>query len=274
MSKKIIVAVAPVKNPSLEIPAVCKNPLTPEEITQEVVSCTEAGASMVHLHVRNEKGEQTSDLTHFSKNLDLIRKRSKIIIQGSTGGLSSLSVEERCVCLKDNRVEVASLNMGSVNFGDTVYINTLPEIRYWAKQMKTAGIKPELEIFDVSMISNVLKLFKEELIQEPFHFNFCVGFEGAILATAENLLWLRSLLPQNSIWGVVHDGMKDFSILAAAIGMGASIIRVGFEDSFNITSQKIAKSNVELVRRVVKLVQCIGFEVASCNEARQILNLN
>jgi len=107
--RKVIVAVAPVGR-SVEPPAI--NPLTPEQVAGQVVACARAGASMVHLHVRDKEGKQTEDPTQFSKTLDLIRKNSDMIIQGSTGGLSTLSLEERCVSLDDPRVEVASLNMG------------------------------------------------------------------------------------------------------------------------------------------------------------------
>jgi len=118
------------------IPAECNNPLSPDEIAEDVTNYAKAGAGMVHLHVRDQIGEQTFDLSVFRKTLDRIISKSDIIIQDSTGGISTLSLEERCVCLDESRVEVASLNMGSVNFGETVYINTLPDIRFWARKMK------------------------------------------------------------------------------------------------------------------------------------------
>ena len=120
MKRKIVVTVAPVCHVGKPVPEGSKNPLTPEEIAADVVACAEAGASMVHLHVRDLTGEQTFDMTQFSRTLDLIRQKSDIVIQGSTGGLSTLSLEDRSVCLSEPRVEVASLNMGSVNFGESV----------------------------------------------------------------------------------------------------------------------------------------------------------
>ena len=117
MQEKIIVAVAPV---GADIAPPSINPMTSAEVAEEVVACHRAGAAMVHLHVRDEAGDPTGDLTAFGRTLDLIRASSDIVIQGSTGGLSTLSLEERCVALNDPRVEVASLNMGSVNFGETV----------------------------------------------------------------------------------------------------------------------------------------------------------
>ena len=119
-----------------EIPPECKNPLSPEEIAEDTVNCFREGACEVHLHTRDLEGNQTFDLDVFSDTIRLIRKETDMIIQGSTGGLSSLTLAERCVCLQVPEVEVASLNMGSVNFGETVYINTLPDIRYWAAEME------------------------------------------------------------------------------------------------------------------------------------------
>jgi len=134
--QKIIITVAPVCHVEKSIPVGSKNPITPEEIGIEVGNCAKAGASMVHLHVREENGKQTFDLSVFSKTLDEIRKRTDIIIQGSTGSLTDNTLEERCVCLEEPRVDVASLNMGFVNFGEKVYINTVTDIRFWSHRMK------------------------------------------------------------------------------------------------------------------------------------------
>ena len=117
-TRKIIVAVAPVGR-NIDLPS--KNPLTPEDVAADVVACARAGAALVHLHVRDSLGEQTGDLGDYTRTLDLIRKSSDIVVQGSTGGLTSLSLEERCVALEEPGTEVASLNMGSVNFGEDVY---------------------------------------------------------------------------------------------------------------------------------------------------------
>ena len=168
------------------------NPLTPEEVAGEVVDCARAGASMVHLHVRDSQGEQTEDITDFSRTLDLVRDSSDIIIQGSTGGLSELSLEERCVALNDPRVEVASLNMGSVNFSEDVYINRLPDIRYWARRMKETNVIPELEIFEAGMLTAVTKLLEERVLKPPYAFGFCLGFRWALPADANSLFFLKS----------------------------------------------------------------------------------
>jgi 3-keto-5-aminohexanoate cleavage enzyme len=268
--RKIIVAVAPVgvgtKPPSI-------NPLSPEEVAGEVVSCARAGAGMVHLHVRDRSGTQTEDLTVFSKTLDLIREASDIIIQGSTGGLSTLSLEERCVSLNDPRVEVASLNMGSANFGEQVYINTLPDIRYWARRMAEEKVVPELEIFEGGMMENVPLLLKENLLPRPFYYNFALGFPGALPARPASLSFLLSFLSPGAVWGVVHHGMQDFALLACAVAMGASHIRVGFEDSVYFAPGEAATTNLALVEKIVSLVLAMGFDIATPSEARNILGI-
>ena len=269
-NRKIIVAVAPVGK-DIEPPSI--NPLTPEEVAQEVIECTRAGASFVHLHVRDDKGNQTGDLTHFSHSLDLTRESSDIIIQGSTGGMSELSLEERCVALNDPRVEVASLNMGSVNFSEDVYINRLPDIRYWARRMEETYVIPELEIFEAGMLTAVAKLLAEKALKPPFAFGFCLGFHWALPADPNSLFFLKSSLTERAPWGVVHESMQDFSLLATAIGMGATTIRLGFEDSVYYAPGRAAATNVELVEKIVSLIHQIGYEVASPEEARKLLGL-
>lgn len=270
MQRKIIVSVAPVGK---DIPGPSFNPITPDEVAEEVTACARAGASMVHLHVRDRQGSQTADLKNFSRTLDYIRSTSDIIIQGSTGGLVDLTIEERCTALNDRRVQIASLNMGSVNFGDDVYVNTLPDVRYWARRMAEERIVPELEIFEAGMIPVYKQLMVETVLRKPFSFNFCLGVEWGLPAVPKSLFFLTSILDEPIPWGVTHATMTDFSLLATAIGLGAAVVRVGFEDSVFYAPGKTARANVELVERVVSLVQNIGFDVATTDEARDILGV-
>jgi 3-keto-5-aminohexanoate cleavage enzyme len=269
-TRKIIIAVAPVGREVLP-PSI--NPLTPEAVASEVIECCRAGAAMVHLHVRDSQGEQTEDIAAFSQTLDIIRESSDIIIQGSTGGLTTLSLEERCVSVTDPRVEVASLNMGSVNFGEDVYINRVPDIRYWAGRMTENRVVPELEIFEAGMVAESQMLIEEGTLKPPFYYNFALGAHWAAPADPRSLSYLTSLLPAGVPWSVVHDNMQDFALLATAIGLGASGVRVGFEDSVQYAPGKIAEKNVDLVAKIVSLVHRIGYEVAAPNEARYILGV-
>jgi 3-keto-5-aminohexanoate cleavage enzyme len=270
-TRKIIVAVAPTGKKT-EPPSV--NPLTPEDVAHQVVACEKAGASMVHMHVRDKKGEQTEDLADFAATLDLIRQSSDIVIQGSTGGLTDLTLEQRCVALDDPRVETASLNMGSINFDEDVYVNRMPDIRYWAGRMAETRVAPELEIFAAGMLPAYVQLVAEGVLKPPYSIGFCLGVRWALPANPETLFFLKTLLPEKDVpWGVIHAGMQDFALLAAAIGMGASVVRVGFEDSVFFAPGKAARTNAELVEKMVALIRQIGYEVATCQEAREILGI-
>ena len=257
------------------IPEGCKNPLTPEEITEDVLNCYRAGACQVHLHTRDLKGNPTFELDVFSQTIHAIREHSDMIIQGSTGGLSDLSLADRCVSLNVPEVEIASLNMGSVNFGETVYINTMPDLRYWAKRQQEANVVPEMELFDLSHVECCTRLADEGVIRRPLHYNFCVGPGGSsnLSATGRNLALLCALTEPGTTWGINHDSMKDFSILACAIGMGANAVRVGFEDSFYYAEGKLARTNAELVERLVALIRAMGCEPATPAEAREMLEI-
>ncbi|MCF0243704.1 MAG: 3-keto-5-aminohexanoate cleavage protein [Bacteroidaceae bacterium] len=273
--RKIIVTVAPVCHVGKTVPAVSKNPLTPEAIAEDVINCAKLGASMVHLHTRDLEGNITFKLDVFQQTIDLIRKESDIIIQSSTGGLSSLSLEDRCVCLNVPAVEMASLNMGSVNFGDTVYVNTLPEIRYWADRIEKAGAVPEMELFDLSHVETCTRLADEGVLRRPLHYNFCVG-PGAssnLSANAKVLQLMLALAEEGSSWGVNHDAMKDQTLLATAIGMGANAVRVGFEDSFYYAEGKAAETNAELLQHLLEILDRLGCEPATPDEARRMLGM-
>ncbi|MBE6207841.1 MAG: 3-keto-5-aminohexanoate cleavage protein [Rikenellaceae bacterium] len=275
MKRKIVVTVAPVCHVGKPVPEGSFNPLTPKEIAADVAACAKAGASMVHLHVRDLTGEQTFDMTQFSRTLDLIREQSDIVIQGSTGGLSTLSLEDRSVCLSEPRVEVASLNMGSVNFGESVYINTLPEIRYWAGRMREEKVVPEMEIFDLSQVETCTKLADEGVLDRPMSYNFCLGTGTAsnLSDTPRNLHYMTSLMEADAHWGLNNDSMKDLHFLGLAIAMGASVVRVGFEDSFYYEEGKTAPTNAFLVEKLVELVRALGCEPATPEEAREILGI-
>lgn len=269
--RPVIIAVAPVGK---QVAPPSRNPLIPAEVAAEVLACAQAGASMVHLHVRDAQGTQTEDLTAFAQTLDLICAGSDIIIQGSTGGVTTLSREDRCVSLNDPRVEVASLNMGSANVGEGVYVNTLPDIRFWAQRMQERQIVPELELFEAGMLTNIPRLVQDGLLAPPFHLNFCVGFEGPLPADATSLFFLRSMLPAGDVlWGVIHEGMTHLGLLAAALGMGATLVRVGFEDGAFLAPGEPALTNADLVIRLVDVVQRLGYQVATPAEARNLLHI-
>lgn len=272
MSRKINITVAPVCHVGKPIPAECKNPLTPEEIAEDTINCFKAGAAEVHLHTRDLQGNPTFELDVFRDTIKLIRQDTDMIIQSSTGGLSDLSLEQRCVCLNVPEVEVASLNMGSVNFGETVYVNTMPELRYWATRLRETNTIPEMEFFDLSHIECASRFADEGFIDRPLHYNLCLGPGNSsnLSCNGRNISMMLSVMEPGTTWGITHDSMKDFQMLACAIAMGADTLRIGFEDSFYYAPGKRAQTNAELVSRLVDLVQKLGCEPATPEEARKM----
>lgn len=264
--KKIMIALAPVSH---EIQG---SKLNPEEVAQEVIDCAKAGAGLVHLHVRDENGMPTFDLTHFNRTVELIRAESDIIIQGSTGGVSDLSLAERCISVTQPQVQMASLNMGSANFGDGVYINTLPDIRFWAKEMERYDVLPEFEIFDIGMINNVMLLKQEGFFQRPLNFQICMGFVGAMPVDMNLLCSTVHALPAGSHWGLSIHGMEDFTLHCGAIGLGADFIRVGYEDGA-LAAPGVPATNLELVQRARQLIELSGNEVADVAYCKQCLDI-
>jgi 3-keto-5-aminohexanoate cleavage enzyme len=263
--RKVMIVVAPVAHaPRAEI----QNPTSPEEVAEAVLACAEAGAGMAHLHVRDAHGNLTDKPDVFRRTLDLICRRSTIVIQGSTGGTPAGGIGDLS---QDERVEAGSLNMGSVNMGDDPYVNSGVEIRAWAALMHAKGIRPELEIFEAGMLETVRKMAAAGQIGPPFVCGVVAGL--SLPATPEVLCFVKSLLPAEALWGVIHHHMPDFLLSITALGMGATFVRVGFEDGIHYASGRIAKTNAELVRRVGEITRQLGFELATPDEIRTLLRL-
>ncbi|HZW82526.1 MAG TPA: 3-keto-5-aminohexanoate cleavage protein [Candidatus Deferrimicrobium sp.] len=247
-------------------------PLTPREIADEAKRVRAAGASIVHLHMRDENGDSTQDKKIFAEAISYIRSETDLIIQVSTGGAVGMTAEERLqpVTLAP---EMASLSTGSVNFGDDVFFNPLPLVRKFAETCLQYKVKPEIEIFDSGMISNALVLLKQELLHAPLHFNFVLGVPGAITATAKNLLFLLEETPANSTWTVSGIGRHQLAMNTLGIVLGGHV-RTGFEDNIYYSKGVLAKGNAPLVERLVQLSECLGRPVASPDEARKLLGIS
>src|SRR3954468_18772395 len=170
-------------------------PITAEELAAEAARCAEAGASIVHLHVRKDDGTPTQDRALFDKAIRAIRARCDVIVQTSTGGAVGMSAEERAQPL-DCRPEMATLNAGSLNFGEDVFLNPFPMVREFARRMREKGVVPELECYDAGHVESCLWLAEQGVIDLPAHFDFVLGVRGGLAATEENLRFLLSKLPQ------------------------------------------------------------------------------
>ena len=267
--RRVVISVAPVGGS----PSERKGPFTPEEVAEETVACAEAGAGVVHLHVRDGEGQPVSELDSFNETIRRIRGECGIVIQGSTGGVGEMSAAERCVALDAEGVEMASLNMGSTNFFDSVYVNSPDDIRYWSSAMKERGITPELEIFSLDMIHAAEPLLEQSLLNSPLRYSACLGIPGAMPADPRYLCFFSSMMRDDDYWGLMHHGMKDFSLLLHAAGLGASWLRVGFEDSRIYAGGKTARNNRELVVELREVLERAGYEIVPPQEVRNALAL-
>lgn len=248
-------------------------PYTIEECVREAKSAYDAGASIIHLHVRFDDGTPTQDKNRFKQVMDAILKVCPdVIIQPSTGGAVGMTDDERLQPTELNP-EMATLDCGTLNFGgDEVFMNTENTIKYFGQKMIDRGIKPELEVFDKSMIDMALRLHKKGFIQKPMHFDFVMGVNGGITGELRDFVFMRGSIPQDATYTVAGVGRFEFPLAAAAIIDGGHV-RVGFEDNVFISKGVLAKSNGELVEKVVRMAKELGREIANPTETREILGL-
>lgn len=248
-------------------------PYTVEEIVREAKSAVDAGAAIVHLHVREDDGTPTQSKARFKECIDAILKECPdVILIPSTGGAVGMTAEER---LQPTELfpEMATLDCGTCNFGDDVFENTMPMMRQFGKRMIENNIKPEYECFEMGHLDTVLNMARKgEVPGAPMQFNFVLGVGGCTPATVQNLAWMVNAIPAGSTWTATGIGRNAFTLAAAAIVMGGNV-RVGFEDNLYLSRGVLAKSNGELVAKVVRLAKELGREVATPDEARQILGL-
>lgn len=248
-------------------------PYTVEEIVREAKSAVDAGAAIVHLHVREDDGTPTQSKARFKECMDAIYKVCPdVIIIPSTGGAVGMSAEER---LQPTELmpEMATLDCGTCNFGDDVFENTMPMMRAFGKRMMENNIKPEYECFEMGHLDTVLNMARKGQVPgAPMQFNFVLGVPGCTPATVQNLAWLVNAIPAGSTWTATGIGRNAFTLAAAAIVMGGNV-RVGFEDNLNLERGVLAKSNGELVAKVVRIANELGRPVATSAEAREILSL-
>ncbi len=268
--EKLIVTVAPTG--SLPTKRMTPNvPVTPAEIIRSAIACEAAGASIVHIHVRNPKDESPStDYGLFAEICHGIRTQTNLIVQISTGGRAGMEYEQRSERLK-LMPEMASLTTGSVNFPNAVYANSPQLIDALAADMQRLGIKPEMEIFDLSMIRNAVVLAEKGLAAPPLHFDFVLGLGGAIPATVENLIHLKNTIPADATWTVAGIGQAQLPMTTCAILMGGHV-RLGLEDNIYFRRGELA-TNEQLIERTVRLARTLGREIATPDEARKILGL-
>jgi 3-keto-5-aminohexanoate cleavage enzyme len=246
-------------------------PITPQEIADEAARCCDAGASIIHLHVRDGAGKSTQSGERFAQVIDAIRRKCDCIVQVSTGGAVGMSIDERTGSLAC-RPEMATLNCGTINFGDDVFINSRRDIRAIAAQIRAAGTIPELECYEIGHIEEALALVAEGAIARPLHFQFVLGIKGAIPAREDVVHFMRALVPEGATWGVAAVGRWQQPMTELAMRLGGHA-RVGLEDNIFASKGVLAEGSAPLVARAAAYARSIGRDPADPARARRILGL-
>lgn len=258
-------------------------PYTPAEIGEEARRSVEAGASIVHIHARQDNGLPAFDVETYARIDEEVKKRCPdVIINYSTGAIG-ISRQERIHHIPALKPHMAALNMGSMNYAiysrkhktfyhDHVFANPFKDIQFFLEAMNAAGTRPEMECFDAGHIHNAQPLIDMGVLRPPFQFSLIMGVLGGIPASTKNLVNQVDSLPAGSFWQVIGIGHRQWPLVAAAITMGGNV-RVGLEDNLYLPNGELAKSNGEAVAKTAELIHLIGGEVATIAETRQILQI-
>lgn len=268
--KKIILSVAPVCAVSHEIEKAA--------LVEDILKSAEEGAAMVHLHVRDRQANLTEDMSFTQEIIEAVQKESDLIIQVSTGGVSDLDIKQRCVSVPCPNVETHSLNVGSVNLGSAVYVNSPGDVEYCVEQIIKYEKLPEVEVFELGMIDTLRRLAAKFPMRRPLLLSVVLGHEGAAPATEPVLNYMVQSIGDNfgrddAVWGITHAGRKDFTLINRAVELGALTVRLGFEDSFCLGNGEKAKWNWQILREYADTLSEKEIRPATAAEARQILKI-
>ena len=249
-------------------------PLTPKEIAADVYECYQAGAAICHLHMRDDEGKGTMNKDKFEETVSLIKEKCDIVINLTTSGDVVSTDETRMAHIRSIKPDLASYDCGSMNWMHcSVFVNHPKFLEQLGLLMQQVNTKPEIEIFDAGMVYNSLYYLKKEVLKTPLHYQFVLGAAGGSAATVENLVYLKSLIPQGSTWSALGIGKGHVPIMLAAVAMGGHL-RVGMEDNVMYNATELAESNAQLVKRAVEIIKISGNEVATPDDARRLLDLN
>ena len=265
-------------------------PVTPKEIAESAVEAAAAGAAVAHIHVRDtQTGKPSMELQLYEETVRRIRDHSDILLNLTTGaGARFIPAEDdpshpgpgTTLSLPQRRIahvlalkpEICSLDVGSMDFGPHLFVNFLPHVEWMAEQISAAGVKPELEVFDMGHIEKAKHLIRTGRIKSPPLFQLCTGIRWGIPATPESMIAMKGLLPDDALWTGFGIGATAFPMVAVAAVLGGNV-RIGFEDSLYIEKGKLAASNRQLVEKAVAILRLLGKEPASPDEARRLLKL-
>jgi uncharacterized protein (DUF849 family) len=266
-------------------------PVTPQQIANACIEAAQAGAAIVHIHVRDPlTGKPSMDVALYREVIELIRRAdTELVINLTTGpggrfipsdedpkiaapGTTLLPPEKRVEHILALKPDICSLDLNTMNSGGDVVINTPKNVTRMANVIREAGVKPELEIFDSGDVHLALDLIKDGVLDGPGLWTFVMGVKYGFAATPETLLYARNLLPAEAIWSAFGIGRFEFPIVAQSWIAGGHV-RVGLEDNLYISKGVLAQSNAALVSRAREIVCSLGGEIATAREARQQLGL-
>ena len=247
-------------------------PYTPAEIAAAALSAGEAGAAVVHLHARWPDGRASQEAAHFAEIVQRIRAAgSQLVLQCSTGGAVGMGIEERLGSLVPG-AEMGTLNMGTMNFGDEVFVNSRPDLVKVATRLRQRGLVPECEVYDAGMLDTLAWLLKEGHLAQPYHVQFVLGVPGGMTGSERNLRFLVEGLPEAVHWSVAGIGRFELPLAEVALRLGGHV-RVGLEDNLFISKGVLATGNDQLVRAAVSLAGKAGRRPATPAEARGMLGI-
>ena len=255
------------QNPNLSI--------TPAEIAEDVYQCWKAGAAIAHIHVRNDDGSPSTDFQKYKETIEGIRahKDCDICLNITSSGSVDFGDEERIYPIQQLLPELASYDAGTLNWQHrTVFLNPPPFLEKLGMALQECNVKPEIEIFDGGMVYNAIHYIKTGVLKAPCHFQLVLGAAGGLTNTVENLVYLKSLLPEGSTWAGCGIGAGHMPIMMATIALGGHL-RVGMEDNVMWQKGVPAQSNAQFVTRAKQLLEMNGLEAATPDEARQIYGL-
>lgn len=247
-------------------------PITPDEVAKTAEECRAAGAAILHLHVRNDDGTPTASVARFKEAIEAVRRKTDIIVEITTGGAVGDTAEERLRPVKELEPEMASLDCGTVNFGDEYIVNDLPTMRAFAAEFKRRKVRATLECFDLGHVYASHYLIKEGLLEAPYHYGFVLNVPGAVPYSVENLSAFIRALPAGADFTVMGIGRSSLPAQFGAMANGGWI-RVGFEDNVYFSKGVLARNNAELVERAARIAHEGGLKPATPDEVRQYLKL-
>lgn len=254
-------------------------PTQPDEIAEEIYNCWKEGAAIAHIHIRNKEDKDSMDVDTFKAVLDNLHAKHPdcdIICNLTAAGGIGNTEEERMAPFKTLKTEMASFDCGTMNWMHMGVFNNNPKfLMAMGHAMQEAGVKPEVEVFDIGMIWEAKWYRDHGYLKDPVHFQFCMGCAGGIPATIENVILMKNALNEampSSTWSAFGTGKGSMEVMYAAIAAGGNI-RIGMEDNVIYKKGVLAESNMQLVARAKRVIEEFGLEVATPDEAREILGL-